>query len=910
MTSIFVDRVETLDVLGGVAERLARGDGSFLVLEAETGMGKSASLEEFRDRSEGGPCRVVLVRGTPGIGTRRPYGPFVDAVSELHVSDERGARRSWWARLMGQGAMAAAPDVLSAMVPGLGAAFAAGRSVAQAAVSTGSIPGDSLLPLQSALSLRWMEVLLEKAREGAPLLLIIDDFQRCDEASLEVLDLLLSRLEGEPLGIVLGLGTYASESGNGKVVENLLDVWQARYPQLMDRHSLPALPGWAVGELVQARLGGHVVPDGFAERLADVTGGRPVFVEQCLRLWRPGYGTEVPLPDELPAAVEDRLQRLGPQERELLTVGATMGEFFFSHTLAEVTGLPLTQVQDLLHRIQHEHGLVRERSRRDMPGWAAALHVDWFDFEHRVLQHGIRAGQSEGARLGRHARIAGALAALPRDALTSLPREVQVMIADQLRAAGPACAAQSAAAHFELARSCAVEDLAFAQAEQYCRTAIDAARQLPEQHSDRDRRLVEAIELLLSLTEVRWRGHSAQDDPSGIDALATEAEGAARRLGDRLLIARTTLLRGKTLMAVRGLRPSLDKLEEAVARARECGEGGVTTLFVALVEYGRQLPKLNLRDGLRILFEAEQLYASAPQLGETGNPVLQHARNLNEMQIGVNLYDSGRFTEALHRLEHCVDRLDSDTPQAELPIALNYLAQLHLAMGAYEEARAVLLRALEVEGDSSARSGWYAYNSALLALLVARVPERADEALQRMRDAWTQTQESSLANLVPIVRNLYVEVLLETGRDLRLAEQLARDTLVETETTAMVRSTIAAHGLRSRIHLATGDTGRAADDARRALALLEQYGEMPALRTEEVLHDAARALAAHGEGVEAADLFERAREEVLRKANGIADEQRRAHYLTAVPLNRALFRDAPSHPDTVRDQGRTGQEQE
>jgi hypothetical protein len=243
----------------------------------------------------------------------------------------------------------------------------------------------------------------------------------------------------------------------------------------------------------------------------------------------------------------------------------------------------------------------------------------------------------------------------------------------------------------------------------------------------------------------------------------------------------------------------------------------------------------------------------------------------------------------LPRLVRCTDRLRAETFRAELPIALNYLAQLHLATGSFTEAETALRDALTFEEDRGGASGWHAYNNALLALCAARDPARRTEALERIRAAWRETEETWLANLVPIVRNLYVDVLLQLDEDPDLAHRLADRTLTETRETGMVRSEIAAHTLRSRIGLAAGHTDLAARDARRALALLAEHGDMPALRTEEVLYDTARALLASGSRHEARTLRARARTEVLRKADTIDDPVLRDRFLSEVPLNHALL---------------------
>ncbi|MFE3518382.1 AAA family ATPase [Streptomyces sp. NPDC059166] len=906
MEAVFVDREESLRLLDEAVSRLVAGRPGVVIVEGESGMGKSSLLREFtrrlnsrpggasRDRRTGAvnaaPCRAVLVHATPGIGPRRPFGPVRDALFALEPPVP-GRRLPRLGRTMRRGAAAAAPDLLSLAVPGLGAVFSAGRVFAEAAVATGTIPGDSLQPVASTVTRQLVEFVLTRARDGKPLLLMIDDVQLCDDSTLEFLHMLLPHLRHEPIGLVLGLSKYTSHVGNGQAVRELLRSWERDYEDLLTTHPLPPLPAWAVGQLVDERLRGHALPVGFALELNAVTKGRPVFVEQCLRLWRPDHGTRVPLPQELDAAVRDRFERLNDQERELLCVGAAMGEFFFSHTIAEVTGLPHARTQDLLYGIERHHGLVRARPWGDVPAWAQGLDTSWYDFEHRVLQTGIRHAQDEGVRLRRHAAVASALERLRVSGEGRRPLELRAVAAEQYRLAGPALAARSAEAHYELARSVAVEDLSFVEAERYCRTAIASARLLPGRHPERDGRLVEAIELLLSLTEVRWKGGEGERESAGIDALAAEAEEAAHRLGDPLLVARTTLLRGKTLLAVSGVAPSLEKLREAVERARDCGERGRPALFVAMVEYGRQLPKRDLQAGLRVLREAEELYASDPHLGEAGNPVLQHARNLNEMQIGVNLFDTGLLGEARQRLTRCIERLRSEPFHAELPIGLNYLAQLHLAMGDWDEARTVLREALDFEERRDGSSGWHAYNTALLARVVARDPSRADEAVQLAEDAWAETRRTWLVNLVPIVRNLYIEILLDTGGGLELAARLAEDTLVDTRRSGMVRSEIAGYILRSRIHTRQERTDLAARDARQALALLAEHGDLPALRTEEVLYRAADAVARAGDTEEAGLLLGRAREVVRRKAGSIGDPVLRARFLDAVPLNRCLLGD-------------------
>lgn len=882
----FVDRVEDMAELRSLVADLADGRGGrALVVDSVSGMGKSALLQAFTGHAAAASpphtCRAVTTRCHPGIGSGLMYGPVVDLLLKLGEDIKQPGVFRRMLSFTGQGVVRSAPEVLSAIVPGLGAVFTLGREVTEASLASGSMPFDSLLPFQQGAAVRIVEALLELVRQGPPAVLLIDDVQHSDPSSLLVLDQLLRRISGEPIAVVLSHTTDGAYlDGPGAMVEELLHRWDTE--GLIQRRTLNGLPGDAVAELVERR---HPdAPSALSEELSQVTLGHPIFVTLCLDEWTPEQGTRIALPASLSRVVEGRLRMLAEQDRELLAIGATQGSTFLSRTVAAVKGAPHDEVMERLRRIAQDHRLI---VAEEPPGWARMEASDCYRFEHRALWGVVYAQQSAEQTRSRHARIASALTVAGAQ---EMPLERRLEIAHHLRLGGPACLAASADVHYALARDAAMEGLSFAEAEQHCDVAISAARDLPEREEGRDRRLVQAVELLLSLTEVRWRGQSRPAGGPDIDALAAEAEAAAERCRAPELKIRTRLLRGKTLLATRGLVPSLDKLREAVELAENHDDA--VALFVARVEYGRQVSKRKLADGLAQLREAERMYASDARLGGSDDPVLQHARNLGEMQLGITLFDSGHLGEALTRLHRCVERLRSEPLRAELPIALNYLAQVYAGLGADQEAEAVLREALAFEADRGGDSGWHAYNTALLAHILAGRADSRSESLDLVTAAWAETERTWLVNLVPIVRNLYAEILLRTGDAagdvLDQAYRLAAATVAETQRSGMVRSEIAAQSLRSRILLLQGAPGPAESAAREALRILDEVGDMPALRTEEVLYYSAVVLSAHGAQDEAPALLERARAEVARKADLVGSSAMVRRFLANVSLNRAI----------------------
>src|SRR5215472_10589087 len=105
----FVDRAEQTAQLRELAVGLTQGRGGALVVEGQSGIGKTALLTEFARRIGSGPeggsgsrggrglPRVVQARCSPGIGPDFTFGPVIDILSTLHSRPTRGekVRRAW-----------------------------------------------------------------------------------------------------------------------------------------------------------------------------------------------------------------------------------------------------------------------------------------------------------------------------------------------------------------------------------------------------------------------------------------------------------------------------------------------------------------------------------------------------------------------------------------------------------------------------------------------------------------------------------------------------------------------------------------------------------------------------------------------------------------------------------------------
>src|SRR5262249_53338952 len=143
---------------------------------------------------------------------------------------------------------------------------------------------------------------------------------------------------------------------------------------------------------------------------------------------------------------------------------------------------------------------------------------------------------------------------------------------------------------------------------------------------------------------------------------------------------RIALLRGRIAHKTGTVDEALAALAESKRLADISGDR--LSIFLATAEYAHVQAKQDLERGLEGLRFAESLFQQEESLRRSTNPVLVQGVIHVELQLGVNSFDAGDFGEAERRLVACVARLRELRLTEELPVGLNYLGQLYLAMGA------------------------------------------------------------------------------------------------------------------------------------------------------------------------------------------------------------------------------------
>jgi DNA-binding CsgD family transcriptional regulator len=383
-----VGRHAELECLTVALERARGSDGSLVLVAGEAGVGKTRLVEELAERS-----RAAVLWGRASQNAPAPYGPLVAALRAYLRANPDG--------LDSCGAL---KPHLALLLPELGKPAQAGD---RATLFEGLLCG-----FQQA------------AGRDEPVLVVLDDLQWSDDATLEVLPALAESLAELPLLLV------AAYRSDGLARDHLLRRvrHELRRGGRLDEITLSPLDASETAEVLQ-----QILEDTPARSLAravhDRTEGVPFFVEELAqallltgavtdgpRGLELAEGGEVPLPDTVRDAVLIRASELTPEGRGAAEAAAIAGEGFDLDLLAAVTGpggvAALLDsgiaVEDDVGRAKFRHALTREALYADVP-WLRrrALHRRLAaELEARGAQSIEVAGHWLGARDDDEARQA------------------------------------------------------------------------------------------------------------------------------------------------------------------------------------------------------------------------------------------------------------------------------------------------------------------------------------------------------------------------------------------------------------------------------------------------------------------------------------------------------------------------
>jgi DNA-binding SARP family transcriptional activator/predicted ATPase len=537
--SIFVARDEELARLHRWADLALNGRGGVVFITGDAGRGKTSLIQEFIRRAQvrwsdlimaGGNCNAYTGPGDPYLPFREVLGLLtgdIDALWTAGAISREHARRLWdiFPRVV-TALVEAGPDLLNTFItaPALlrrAVAYSTGGMSQQAGwldelktlvARKATLPNDPNIQ-QNALFEQYMRVLMALAREH-PLLLILDDLQWADSASISLLFHLSRRLAERRILIV---GAYRPE-------EIAIGRQGERHPLELVVHELQRTFGDILIDLDQAEgrqfveqyLGTEPnrLSAAFRETFYRQTSGHPLFTVELLRgmeergdlvkdsqgYWVEGKALDwKTLPSRVEAVIAERIARLDPASRQALEIASVEGETFTAEVVAQVGS---TDKQEVARRLSVEldrrHRLVRAQEIQHL----GARRLSRYRFQHILYQNYLYGSLDPVARMYLHEAVGTALEAL----YGSEAREIAIPLARHFQQAG---IAEKAIEYLLAAGEQARQSSANVEAIAHLNQALEIIKTLPES-PERARRELDCL-VALGIPLVVVRGHASKE---------------------------------------------------------------------------------------------------------------------------------------------------------------------------------------------------------------------------------------------------------------------------------------------------------------------------------------------------------------------------------------------------------------
>jgi class 3 adenylate cyclase/tetratricopeptide (TPR) repeat protein len=548
-----VGRERELAGLGAAVDRALEGGDGLAVLLGDGGVGKGRLLHEARKVAEASTDALSWItlrcasyeQRVPFAPLRRLFERWLGIRARTDPATAAELVRTGFAGVLDTGD----PELDLAVELVLG--LPPSETLPPSPESAGE-----LAPFRVATA---VEEILGGLAARRPVVVVIEDLQWADRATLDLIDHLVARDDALPCLLVL----------TGRPVEGhpLLRWAELAASGLRERATLlrlGPLPPAAAEALMAAYVGEGTLPVDLERSLLDTAEGNPYFLEELVRAlidsgalvrgphgWEHDPSVAFTVPPTLERVVLERLDRLDPAARDLLESASVIGRTFDVALLAAVADRDEGETTVMLKELA-SLGLVERGDDR----WR---------FTHQVVHDAAYSCLLRKARRDMHRRVAEVLSARDPQAAAELARHWW----EAGEAAVAAALAERAAADAEGQRF-------FEEAAQHYAMAVEGAGQAGAERSD----------LLLALAHARRRAGLLRP---ALEAYQ-QAHGVAARSGDVGALATSALGYEDTLFATRAPRSATDPtIPQLEAAARGLGEETSARRVRVLAALGRAL---------------------------------------------------------------------------------------------------------------------------------------------------------------------------------------------------------------------------------------------------------------------------------------------------------------------------------
>ncbi len=537
---LVVGREAELALLQTAFERAQGGRRQLCFVTGEPGIGKSTLVRTFLAGLAGlDSARLLIARGAcfEQHSTPEPYLAIIEAMAGL-AGSARGPEV--------QAALVRYAPTFVAQVPHLAGDEQLAEVTRRATFSNQSRQLRELSEALEALSVR------------DPLVLVLEDLQWSDVATIDLLSSLGQREAAAKL-LVIGTSRHAEIQRPNHPLNQAMRSLVARSGAIELR--LPKIATASVQSFIDKRFAGHGFPQSLTDLVAKITGGTPLYLVSLLDelagrgMLAPSDGKwllTVPIEEvqaHRPASVKQlidmQLDRLPPAEQHVLEAASVVGAEFSTRLVAAALEQSVEQVDDVCDQLARRSQFLRAEAD------------DRYGVTHALVQEVCLERSSPARRQRWHRLVAEALERDPRAS------ESSHLLAKHFDAGGEP--ARAIAAYLAAARQASTR-YAGADAVTLCARALDLVPSLPARQ-ERDR--VELEVLTTMCREVNSNSFSAAFAGRDAATIYRRAIEIARSLADpsRLYAALTQACNYDMVTArydhAKGVTAELERIEQA-----------------------------------------------------------------------------------------------------------------------------------------------------------------------------------------------------------------------------------------------------------------------------------------------------------------------------------------------------------
>ncbi|HEY6546602.1 MAG TPA: AAA family ATPase, partial [Vicinamibacteria bacterium] len=354
----FVGRASELAALQAALEQAKAGAGRFVLVAGGAGIGKTSLLSEFLRRArehQDPPLTLCRGRCTEQYGKGEAYMIFLDGLGGLLVG--RGAEPT--------------KKLLRTYAPTWCLQFPAVFDREAQALQRQTVGANQ------ERMLREFGDVIDATSRDFPVLLIGEDLQWADPASVDLLRYLVGRLARARMLMILTLRDASLERANPAMYRGLADL-RPHFQEIR----LGPLPGEAVASYVDGTFRPNRFPPDFKRLLEQRTEGHPLFLQSLSRflmdrgdvVWdgkafalsRPLEGGDVPAPENVRDMIRRSFEALDEGDRATLQNASVLGREFESAVLARVLEVDEADLEDRLLRLARNHRLLSKEGEEEL----------------------------------------------------------------------------------------------------------------------------------------------------------------------------------------------------------------------------------------------------------------------------------------------------------------------------------------------------------------------------------------------------------------------------------------------------------------------------------------------------------------------------------------------------------------